>query len=175
MYINKNKGFSFIEIILMIAIFSIVLQSLYLYLSILNKEKILYSKKMIIKTKSEPIFMKIQNSIYGSLNYKIYENFRLPSQIDYSFESKESGNILIIEKYSLIGLENYREAEIYHFNEGFINSAKGKIFSKDILLVEIDNIENVLNKINCKVFLEEYGISIRGNFLNEKFEKEIKK
>ncbi|WP_297597847.1 hypothetical protein [uncultured Cetobacterium sp.] len=175
MYIDKNKGFSFIEIVLMTTLLSIVFQNLYLYLNILNKEKILYSKKMSIKMKSDPIFIKIQNSIYESLDYKIYENYRLPNQIDYSQKSKDIGNILIIEKYSFIGEDNYRDAEVYHFSDGVVKSARGKISSKNIVLLELDSMEDILRKINCKIYLEEFGIAIRGNFLNEEFKKDIKK
>lgn len=171
MYMDKNKGFSLTEVIFTTLLFSLIFQNLYLYTSTLNKEKSGYLKKIMVKENSELLFIKIQNSMYESLTYKIYKENNLGKIIDFSKPTELEGNSLIIEKYLT---EEKSVAEIYYFDENYMTSMKGEIKNK-VIIVEQDSKQKILRKINCKIYLEEYGISIRGRFLNENFKKEIKK
>ncbi|WP_432204790.1 hypothetical protein ACQ9ZF_08565 [Cetobacterium somerae] len=173
MYMNKNKGFSIIETLSVTIVVLIILELGYFYLKQINLEK----KKELYRTKYNKniklTLNKIEKSIYESLDYKIYNLNKIDMYLDYSKPSLKNGNTLIIEKY--IPSVNYTEIEIYLFEENYLSSFSGKKIRINEIEINQGSREKILDKLNILFVLEEYGVSMKGYYLNEIFKKEFKK
>jgi hypothetical protein len=173
MYINKNKGFSLIETLSITIVILIILEMAYFYLKYINLEK----KKELYRTKYNKniklTLNKIENSIYESLDYKIYNLNRVEVYLDYSKPTLKEGNTLVIQKY--IPNLNYTEIEIYLFEENYLSSFSGKKIRINEIEINQGSREKILDKLNILFVLEEYGVSMKGYYLNEIFKKEFKK
>lgn len=174
MYINKNKGFSLVEIIVTLIASILVFQVLYFYLDEINSEKKQNFYRLRFNKDMKLILTKINNSIYESSNYKIYNLFQMNTYIDYTKLSLKKGNTLIIEKYISLE-ERYTEIEIYHFIDNSIYSFAGKKIRKNEITVFLESRERILKNLNIDFKLEEYGVSMEGFYLNEKIRKDFKK
>ncbi|MGL5595356.1 MAG: hypothetical protein ACRDDH_15595, partial [Cetobacterium sp.] len=93
---------------------------------------------------------------------------------DYSKPSVNNGNILIIEKY-IPGEYKFTNIEIYYFEDNIITSFLGKRRRKNEINVELESRENIMKNFKINFKLEDYGVSMEGYYLNEKFKKEFKK
>lgn len=174
MYINKNKGFSLIEIIVMLVVSMIIFQSLYFYLKEINFQKKREFYRLNFNKNVKLVLEKIDTSLYESLEYKIYNLKEIQNFIDYKPESLKSGNTLIIEKY-IFSDENYSEIEIYHFIDSSIYSYSGKRKRVGGISVMMESREKILKNLKIKFNLEKYGVSLEGLYLNEKIRKDFKK
>lgn len=174
MYMNKNKGFSIVEVLSTLVVITIIFQILFYYLKYINIERKLEMNRLRFNKNIKLILESINTSIYESLEYKIYNLERINVYIDYSKPSLKNGNTLIVEKY-IPGEESYSDIEIYYSEESTIISFSGKYKRKNIINVELESRENVIKNIKVNFSLENYGVSMEGYYLNEKFKKEFKK
>lgn len=174
MYIDKNKGFSIIEILSTLVIITIIFQILFYYLKYLNIERKLEMNRFRFNKNMKLILESINTSIYESLEYKIYNLEKINVYIDYSKPSLKNGNTLIVEKY-IPGEESYSDIEIYYSEDSIITSFSGKYKRKNMINVELESRENIIKNLKTNFNLEDYGVSMEGHYLNEKFKKEFKK
>lgn len=174
MYIDKNKGFSIIEILFTLVIVSVIFQILFYYLKYINIERKIQMNRFRFNKDIKLILEGINTSIYESLEYKIYKQDNINSYIDYSKPSVNNGNILIIEKY-IPGEYKFTNIEIYYFEDNIITSFLGKRRRKNEINVELESRENIMKNFKINFKLEDYGVSMEGYYLNEKFKKEFKK
>lgn len=174
MYIDKNKGFSLLEIIVTMTVTLIILQTLYLYLNKINEMRKESLYRLRFNREVKLILDKIDRALYESLDYKIYNMGDIRGYIDYSISSLESGNTLVVEKYIPLE-ENYTEIEIYQCRDNSLYSFLGK--RKRLNEIGIDNgsRERILKNVRGNFNLEEYGVSLEGYYLDEKLRKEFKK
>lgn len=174
MYIDKNKGFSIIEILFTLIVITTIFQILFYYLKYINIERKLEMNRLHFNRSMKLILEGINTSIYESLEYKIYNLDRIKSYIDYSKPSLKSGNTLIVEKY-VPREESYSEIEIYYSEGSTVISFSGKRKRKNEIGVDLESRENIMKNIKVNFSLEDYGVSMEGYYLNEKFKKEFKK
>ncbi|MGL5051995.1 MAG: prepilin-type N-terminal cleavage/methylation domain-containing protein [Cetobacterium sp.] len=174
MYINKNKGFSLIEVMSTLLIITIILQTLYSYLKYVNSENKIILKKLEKKLNVEPIFKGMDKSIYESKTYKIYNLSSISKLIDYSKPSLMEGNTLIIEKYSPFNEDS--EIEIYYQVNltNYVEVFYAKKNTKDIIL-NIESGEIILKSIKTTFYIEDFGVKVKGNYKNESYKYELKK
>ena len=174
MYIDKNKGFSIIEILSTLVVITIIFQILFYYLRYINIERKLEMNRFRFNKNMKLILEGINISIYESLEYKIYNLDRVNIYIDYSKPSLDNGNTLIIEKY-IPREETYSDIEIYYSEGRTITSFSGKRKRKNEISVELGSRESIIKNLKVNFNLEDYGVSMEGYYLNEKFKKEFKK
>lgn len=174
MYINKNKGFSLIEIISTLVVITVIFQILFYYLKYMNIERKLEINRFRFNKDMRLMLEGINLSIYESLEYKIYNLDKINSYMDYSKPSLNSGNTLIIEKY-IPEEESFTDMEVYYCEGSTITSFSGKRKRKNEINVELDSRENIIKNLKVNFNLENYGVSMEGYYLNEKFKKEFKK
>ncbi|MGL5278378.1 MAG: hypothetical protein ACRC8M_04745 [Cetobacterium sp.] len=174
MYIDKNKGFSIVEILSTLAVITIIFQILFYYLKYINIERKLEMNRFRFNKNMKLILEGINTSIYESLEYKIYNLDKVNFYIDYSKLSLKNGNTLIVEKY-VPGEESYSDIEIYYSEGSTITSFSGKRKRKNEIYVELGSRESVIKNLKVNFSLEDYGVSMEGYYLNEKFKKEFKK
>lgn len=174
MYIDKNKGFSIVEILSTLIIITIIFQILFYYLKYINIERKLEINRFRFNKDMKLILEGINRSIYESLEYKIYNLDRINIYIDYSKPSLKSGNTLIIEKY-IPREELYSDIEIYYSEDNTVVSFSGKRKRKNEISIDLGSRENIIKNLKVNFNLEDYGVSIKGDYLNEKFKKEFKK
>lgn len=174
MYIEKNKGFTILEALSTLVVITIIFQILFYYLKYINIERKIEMNRFRFNKNMKLILESINTSIYESLEYKIYNLERISVYIDYSKPSLKNGNTLIVEKY-IPGEESYSDVEIYYSKDSIITSFSGKYKRKKMINVELESRENVIKNIKVNFILENYGVSMEGYYLNEKFKKEFKK
>ena len=174
MYIDKNKGFSIVEILSTLVVITIIFQILFYYLKYINIERKIEMNRFRFNKNMKLILKSINTSIYESLEYKIYNLEKINVYIDYSKPSLKNGNTLIVEKY-IPGEESYSDIEIYYLEDSIITSFSGKYKRKNMINVEIESRENIIKNLKANFNLEDYGVSMEGHYLNEKFKKEFKK
>lgn len=72
MYIDKNKGFSIIEMLFTLVVITVVFETLFYYLKYINIERKLEINRFRFNKDMKLILEGINMSIYESLEYKIY-------------------------------------------------------------------------------------------------------
>ncbi|MGL5377796.1 MAG: hypothetical protein ACRCZR_03635 [Cetobacterium sp.] len=176
MYINKNKGVSITETLITLLVLSILFEIFYIYIISINLEKKEILKKLEIKLNANSILRKVEESIYESKSYKIYDFVRIQNiiSINYSKKSLESGNTLIIEKYS--PLKENTDIEIYFQskNKDYVESFYAEKDTKDIIW-NIQKGDIILNNIKIDFSLAEYGVKVEGKYINDNYKYELKK
>lgn len=172
MYINKNKGTTLVEMIVVFFIITIILQTFYIYIRHINIENKRVFKKIQEKMNSEIIFNKIQNSMYESYTYKIYQYSNMPKVIDYSRESLKEGNMLLIEKY--IAYQDETEIEIYYQTSNLIKSYYGLKNTQNEIR-KIEGGDTILSKVKIRFYLKEYGANVEGFYFSQEYKKELKR
>lgn len=71
MYIDKNKGFSIVEILSTLVVITIIFQILFYYLKYINIERKIEMNRFRFNKNMKLILESINTSIYESLEYKI--------------------------------------------------------------------------------------------------------
>lgn len=174
MYIDKNKGFSIIEMLFTLVVITVVFETLFYYLKYINIERKLEINRFRFNKDMKLLLEGINMSIYESLEYKIYNLKKINVYIDYSKPSLKSGNTLIIEKY-IPGEESYSDIEIYYSEDNIVSSFCGNHKRKNKINVELESREKIIENLKINFNLEDYGVSMEGYYFNEKFKKEFKK
>ena len=174
MYINKNKGFSLIEIVTTLTIVMVIFQVIYVYLREINNEKKRELYRFSYNKNIKLILDRIDFSLYESLEYKIYNINEINSYIDYTKPTLKIGNVLIIEKY-VPWEEKYTEIEIYYYKLNSLYSFSGKRKRKNEIAVLVGTREKILKNLDINFYLEDYGVSMKGVYLNEQIRKDFKK
>lgn len=172
MYINKNKGATLLELIVIFFLSTVIFQVLNIYFKYLNIENRRVFIDIQTKLDSDIILKKIQSSFHEASSYKIYEYLNIPRFIDYSKESLKEGNMLVIERY--IPFQDETEVEIYYQTSSNYIVSHYASKKSDNIIRELKGGEVILRRMTIRFYLEEFGVTLEGFYFKKEYRKELK-